>query len=154
MRNCLSSFLIDCHQRRKVKIIVWHWQDRPHTSLDLEINWNRNRTRTEPSNQNSFRRSTREYWMICRGARLSRRRMIWLLPHPLLSRQQVVSLSVLMCRRPSLLTGEGGRGWSQLIAGEKAWSSYTVAIHYSLIVTVFRWTLKFNLVSRFYQTSV
>jgi hypothetical protein len=44
------------------------------------------------------------------------RHFLWLLSHPPLSRQHVVSLSRLpVCRRSSLLTGEGGggRGWAR-----------------------------------------
>jgi hypothetical protein len=51
--------------------------------------------------------------------RLSRRRMIWLLPHQLHPPASILSLflSLPVCRRSSLLTGEGGRGWgrSQII---------------------------------------
>ncbi len=155
MKNCLSSFLINCHQRRKVKIIVWHWQDRPHTSFNLEINWNRNRTRTEPFNQNSFRRSTREYWMICGGGQAFSPSYDWATPPPpSLPSASCLSFSPYVSPAELIRERVGGGEGAKLIAGEKAWSSYTAAIHYSLIVTVFRWTLKFNRVFRFYQTSV
>jgi hypothetical protein len=63
--------------------------------------------------------------MIWRGAAF----LIWLLAFPPpLSRQQDVSLSqssLPMCRRSSLLTGEGGRGWGEAKSYErdKAWPS-------------------------------
>ncbi len=57
-------------------------------------------------------------WKDIKITRLSRRRMIWLLPqpHPPLSRQQDVSLSVSsVWRRSSLLTGAGEEHWMLLI---------------------------------------
>ncbi len=70
----------------------------------------------------------REYWMIYRWYGISRRRMIWLLPPPPPPVSNLpLFLSLPVCRRSSLLTGEeGGRGKG---AGRtnyddgKAWSS-------------------------------
>jgi hypothetical protein len=57
---------------------------------------------------------------------LSRRQMIWLLPHPLppysVSNQVVSLFSLFVCRRSSLLMGEGG-GRAKSYDSEKAWSS-------------------------------
>jgi hypothetical protein len=60
--------------------------------------------------------------------RLSRRRIIWLLPHPS-HREQVVSLfhNLPMCRRSSLLTGEDGGG-EKSYEGKKALSSINHSI--------------------------
>ncbi len=62
---------------------------------------------------------TREYLIVFKKTRLSRRLLIWLLRHP--STPSPVSrlslfLSLPECRRSRLLTG-GGRGWgrSQII---------------------------------------
>ena len=62
--------------------------------------------------------------------RLSRCRMVWLLPKPppsLLSRQQVGSLSQASCLSP-VERGGGGGGGAKSNNGEKTWSSINNSI--------------------------
>ncbi len=74
----------------------------------------------------SFNATSRVYWMIYRGPKLSRRRKIWLLPNLLcclykLARRHTGRLR----KRDNLLTGEGegGGGGAKSYDGEKAWYS-------------------------------
>jgi hypothetical protein len=71
--------------------------------------------------------------MIYRGPGFLAVRMIRLLVHPF-SRQQIIFFSLSVCRRSSLLSGEGGGSEGQSYAREKDWPS----INHSLLFSVYQ----------------
>ncbi len=81
--------------------------------------------------------SFREYWMIYRGPRFLCGRVVRLLHPPPHSPVSIVSLflSLPVCRRSSLLTGEGGGGGGGAVTHhrEKAWPTINHSILSGLI---------------------